>query len=115
MFYFGHVFFQNNALPLQLFGFIYYTEYLKFLLRLQTEAGRAKHKRQLANISGFRLGRSATLVVQENPAELETAYRPLLTLIEKLNKARLFHLGMYPFRIKRSHSSFSGSSITQGI
>jgi hypothetical protein len=100
LFYFGHVFFQNNALPLQLFGFIYYTEYLKFLLRLQTEAGRAKHKRQLANISGFRLGRSATLAVQKNPAELETAYRPLLTLIEKLNKEPLVSFGDVFFQDK---------------
>jgi hypothetical protein len=56
---------------------------------------RNKHKRQLANISGFRLGRSGTLAMQENPAELETAYRRLLTLIENLNKAPCFILGVF--------------------
>jgi len=60
-----------------------------------------EHKRPLANISGFRLGRSATLAMQENPAELETAYRRLLTLIENLNKAPCFILGVF-FQVKNS-------------
>ena len=59
-----------------------------------------EHKRQLANISGFRLRRSATLAMQENPAELETAYRPLLTLIEKLNKEPLVSFGDVFFQDK---------------